>query len=475
MKRTLLVLCAAALLASPALAQVDFTRYVALGDSLTAGFASGSLMDYYQERSYPALIADQAGVGTFQMPLVAVPGLAPALVLESLSPLSIAQTDVAPPSDPLEYFYNVTLEAPYQNLGIPGADTTDLLATTGNIFNLIGGNYDNVMFDLILRTPQVEDPTTGQLVDYTALVSAIGQQPTFVTVWIGSNDVLGAVLAATPVDGITMTPLADFTAAYTQLIGALATSLPNAEIVVLNIFPDARWIPFTATVPTSTEIAGVGTVPFIGEDGPLGPGDYLTLPAGSMLAQGMGLPVPGSPPLPENLNPATGAPGVILRAAEIELINARLAAVNQVIAGVTGQFSNVHLLDIAPIFEALENGHYRPFGGIELTTEFLVGGIFSYDGFHPQNVGQAVVASAIIDLVNDRLGAGLPALDMYRILNEGGWQAASPFGIVCGGCDPKQAILTEQAFMQLYEVMLPELADRWQRQPPSPRQTSSVD
>ena len=34
MKKTILITCVAALLAAPAMAQVDFSRYVALGDSL---------------------------------------------------------------------------------------------------------------------------------------------------------------------------------------------------------------------------------------------------------------------------------------------------------------------------------------------------------------------------------------------------------------------------------------------------------
>ncbi len=57
MKKLILITCMAALLAAPAMAQVDFTRYVALGDSLTAGIASASYMDYYQQRAYPQLLA----------------------------------------------------------------------------------------------------------------------------------------------------------------------------------------------------------------------------------------------------------------------------------------------------------------------------------------------------------------------------------------------------------------------------------
>ena len=70
------------------------------------------------------------------------------------------------------------LPRPYNNLGVPGANVYDLLFTTGDIGNLIAGNQNNVMHDLILRFPQVQDPSTGNLIDATALVQAIalGQQ-----------------------------------------------------------------------------------------------------------------------------------------------------------------------------------------------------------------------------------------------------------------------------------------------------------
>ena len=473
MKKTILIVCVTALLAAPAVAQVDFTRYVALGDSLTHGYASASSLDFYQQRAYPQLLATQANGSFLQGPFIAPPGLAPILELKSLSPLSIAPTDMPPPADPFDWFYNLTNEVPYQNLAIVGANTNDLFTKTGNALNLAAGNFDNVRYDMVLRIPQLPDPNTGELIDFTAVVAAISQQPTFLTVWAGSNDVLTAVLSATTIDGLTMTTVEQFTTDYATLIGGLATSLPNTDIVVLNLFGDARWIPFTTTVPTSLDIPGVGTVPVMGEDGPLEEGDYVTIPGGSLLSQGMGLPIPGSPPLPENINPATGAPGVILRAAEIEIINERLAAFNSIIAATVDQFPNVHLFDITPLFTDLVNGDFRTFGGIELSTDFLTGGIFSYDGFHPQAVGQAVLAGALIDFINDEFNAGIPQLNMYGILNEGDWQSPSPFK--CGTCDPKEVVMTEEAFMQLYRAMAPNLAALMDRQPTTREQSVSVD
>ena len=84
MKKSILTAILVLLTAGPASAQVDFTRYVALGDSLTAGFASGSLMNWYQERSFPAVLARQGGASGFEQPLISEPGIGPVLELVAL-------------------------------------------------------------------------------------------------------------------------------------------------------------------------------------------------------------------------------------------------------------------------------------------------------------------------------------------------------------------------------------------------------
>ena len=73
----LLALALAVATTTAAFAQVDFSRYVAIGDSLTAGFASGGLVQTVQVNSYPALIHRQAtGSDTgFEQPLVTPPGI----------------------------------------------------------------------------------------------------------------------------------------------------------------------------------------------------------------------------------------------------------------------------------------------------------------------------------------------------------------------------------------------------------------
>ncbi len=438
MKRLLFVLTLAALLgAVPSSAQVDFTRYVALGDSLTAGYVSGGLVQYYQDRSYPALLAQQAGAPVFEMPTVSEPGIEPLLELLALVPAPVIQPKPGAPGMPT----NATYPVPYNNLGVPGSNLYNLVTTTGDIQNLLAGNTDNVMHDLILRIPQVPDPATGELMPFTALIQAIAQDPTFVTLWIGNSDILGAIISGSPIDGITMTPVEIFQQLYGQALGALAT-MTTADIVAINL-PDATSIPFVTTVSNYITIPGMGTFQLMGEDGPIEDDDYITLAASALIAQGYGL--PGAPPLPEDLNFATGAYGVILRSDEIDVINERIAAFNAIIAGTAANFG-VPILDMNAKYNDIAGGNRWILGGIEFSADFLVGGLFSYDGVHPQAIGHGLVATELIRTINTAFDANIPQVNMMPILY-GGDAVTLPVGV-----NAKDVVFSDAAWDALKEV-----------------------
>ena len=434
MKKTLFTICLVALLtAVPAAAQVNFTNYVALGDSLTAGFVSGSLMNWYQERSFPAILAQQAGAPVFEQPFVSEPGIAPIFELLTLTPQPIIAPVGLIPGQPT----NAEYPYPYNNLGIPGADLYDMIFQTGDINNLIQGDFDNVMFDIVLRNGI-----------NTAVEQAIGLQPTFMTVWIGYSDVLSAVLTATPIEGVTMTPVDIFAGLYSNAIGALYTNT-SAEIVLINL-PYPTEIPFATTLDPYVDIPDVGRWYLMADTGPLTDDDLVTLYAGDLIAQGYGL--PGGPPLPDNLNIFTGEPGVVLRPAEVADINAQVDAFNAAIAQAgAGFFSPV--FDANALFEGIASGQDLPlYGGVTLNSDFLLGGIFSYDGVHPQRIGYAVIADNLIQFINSEFGNTIPRVDMAEVLFEGDWQTP-------GGSPAKtgNAVMSREAFEQLLELAPPKL------------------
>ncbi|MBD3220920.1 hypothetical protein GF314_06720, partial [bacterium] len=172
------------------------SRYVAIGNSLTAGYMDNGLSLVGQLSSYPAQIAPQLGLDPqpggepwFSQPLVALPGVGESTASSPTMVAGVLHWDGAAISvldeTPLAELESTLLLAssnptPYHNLGVPGATTLDVTDALGSTTSQRPGN---VFFDLILR-----NPTFG---DVAMLGQAIAQGPTLATVWIGSNDILG--------------------------------------------------------------------------------------------------------------------------------------------------------------------------------------------------------------------------------------------------------------------------------------------
>jgi len=382
-----LSLALAALLAgaASARAQGTFDNYVAVGDSLTAGFSSGSLVRTHQANSYPALIALQAGATSFEQPLVSEPGIPAELALVSLTPGPVIAPKFPSPGAPV----NTQVPRPYNNLGVVGASSVDSLTTTTGGFH-----------DLVLRGMG------------TAVQQAVAARPTFLTLWIGSNDVLGAAVNGQAIDGVTLVPAATFRQAFTQIVAALRTT--GAPIVAANL-PDVTSIPFVTTIPpvvvnTATrEPVLVNGLPvaLVGPNGPLPTGTFVTLGASPLLARGIGIPAGlggQGTPLPDE---------VILDPAEVATIRDRVAANNRAIAEICGA-AGIPVLDVNALLAEFA-GPGRDVGGVTLTSGFLTGGIFSYDGIHLTDLGYAILANEWIALI-DRSGARLPLVNLAPYL-----------------------------------------------------------
>jgi len=449
---------------SAALAQdtgtADFTKYVALGDSLTAAFSSGGLEATEQVVSYPAILHFQTGAGgTFEQALILEPGLPSQLQLFSLTPLIIAPglgmvefPDLtADPPDPGS-FINIFLNRPYDNLGIPGANLDEALSTLCAEFD------ESPFYCVILRNPECEplltDPIGGQCLTDQGGTSSVEQglslSPTFISAWLGSNDVLGAATSGLVIEGVTITPLDSFTADYQQLMAMLTAS--GAGLVVANV-PDVTSIPFTTTIPwfvvdpaTGEPVLDSGTgqpIGLLAETSTgirqLTPADLVLLSASEALAAGDGIP------------PQLGGSGLaltndlVLDADEIAIIDQRILDFNDVILSEAQAAGAAHV-DIFSFLRGL-NATGVDLGGIQYTTDFLSGGIFSYDGVHPTSFGYAVVAQEFVDVINESFGGSIPPIDLGPFVFgvPGGIQI--PAGAVAG------AVLTLEARDQMLKAM----------------------
>jgi hypothetical protein len=235
----------------------DFTKYVAVGNSLTAGFMDGGLYREGQLSSYPNLLAMQmakAGGGEFTQPLfteaqsngsgylrlagfTATGSPITASVTTNLAVRGGVPTRANPLPNP-QFIYTKFTE-PVNNLGVPGIRMSDIeTAGFGNVAST-GGTLAaptpifNSYFERI--TPDGSNQTYRQRV--------AASQPTFFTFWLGNNDVLGYATSGGAGAGIT--PGTTFT---TLANGILDDLTANGAKGVVATIPDVTNIPFFTTV-----------------------------------------------------------------------------------------------------------------------------------------------------------------------------------------------------------------------------------
>ncbi len=164
----------------------DFSNYVALGASFTAGFADGALFIASQENSFPQILSQQfaaAGGGDFTQPLMndnigglllgGVPIANPRLFFNGAGPEVLDGT-------PTTEVTNI-LAGPFNNTGVPGAKSFHLVAPGyGNVGGVATGSA-NPYFARMASSANT-----------TMLEDAAGQNPSFFTLSeVGGNDVLG--------------------------------------------------------------------------------------------------------------------------------------------------------------------------------------------------------------------------------------------------------------------------------------------
>jgi hypothetical protein len=241
--------------------EANLTNYVALGNSLTAGFADNALYISGQQNSFPNILAQQferAGGGDdFSQPLMNdnLGGLL-------LNGTQIAQNRLVLSVDPQGNRSPVVLEGtpttevttsptgPFNNMGIPGAKSFHLVAPGyGNAGGILSGEA-NPYFARIATSANA-----------TILADAVSLNPTFFSLWIGNNDILS--YATNGGSGVDQTGNLDpttygssditdpnvFASVYSQQVEALTAG--GAKGVLINI-PDVTSIPYFTTVPAQS-------------------------------------------------------------------------------------------------------------------------------------------------------------------------------------------------------------------------------
>lgn len=455
----------------PSAGTADFTKTVAVGSSLTAGFMNGALYDAGQANSFAAILATQfklAGGGDFNQPDInAVDGYYGIQNGVILGRLYLKGT--ASPSP--------TPKIPGQAIGAFAGDKSNL-----NNFSAYGVSIQTAQTALLggpstgnqLFNPYyarfASNPGTSTLIGDTK--TALENGGTFLIFWLGNDDVLGYATNGANQDDPTkpITEVAPFTVAYTIALVTLLNVKDDFKGVVANI-PDITSLPYFTTVPFKpipldqanadyitanlannynafldgmvgatvitleeankrklTYVAGQNSALIDDETltdldqymaGPyegLKPyrrarqttaADLIVLPAGSVLGQTVG-------DDESKINGVTVplSDTYILLPEEITEIQSRIDAFNEVISdAVADRSDRLVLVDINSVLKTLQTSGATgvTVNGLALTTSIVppYGG-FSLDGIHPNARGNAYLANTFISVINEKFDANIP-------------------------------------------------------------------
>ena len=349
-------------------------RYVAIGNSITAGFQAGGISDATQRASFPAVLARQAGAPYVYASL----GEGCPRPLSSLTAaLSGAGSGgCAVSGTPGRRLLN--------NVAVPGADSFDPTAPTPD-----GGLLTGLILD---GKNQVD--------------KALERTPSLVSVWIGNNDVLegaidGRLGASLP------TPEATFAANYARMVNRLvAGGAANGILIgVADVTRIPLLVPAAALQDQSLRVA-------------------LNVAAGrtvSVHANCTGSTVLVSlaivPAIATGIHPATIAcapiadPAIgdrfILDATERSALVGAVAKYNTYISAKADSVGYAWF-DPNPVLEAARASGEIP--EVPDVTSFSApfGRLFSLDGVHPSNAGHILIANALMEVIAAEFGVLIP-------------------------------------------------------------------
>ena len=433
---------------------LDFSTYVAVGASFTAGYTDGAMFKAAQENSFPNILATKfkaVGGGDFIQPLMN----------DNIGGLLFNGTVVAPP----RFYFNgsgperlnatptteltTVLSGPFNNFGVSGAKSFHL--------GIAGYGALNPYFRRMASSPGA-----------TVIGDALARNPTFFTLSeIGGNDVLGYALSGG--SGIDQTgntnPLTYgvnditdpnvFAQVFSNMATALTangakgvvanipyiTSLPNFTTVSYNAIPlDAAtatqlnaafaaynggldYVLSLGIVPTLTQaevdkrkvtfVEGQNAVLILDEDltdlTAINPSltnmrqatadDLLILASSEIL----GTPVGGNPQYINGVSVPLADNWVITPQEQLAIKTAT-DAYNATITVVAAANPNVTMVDFKSfLIEAATSGIV--FDDYTMTTNLVTGGLISLDGVHFTARGYALMANKILAAMDAEFGS----------------------------------------------------------------------
>ena len=400
---------------TPSKGSANFSRFIAVGNSLTAGYSNSGLYLEGQQNSYPAIMAKEmqsVGGGAFNQPLfsqsqangsgyLTLTGFDPATGNPITAPVT---TDLAIRGQiAIPNFGNVTLYTKYtgdiENYGVPGI----------KLYNITYAPYGNLngYFERLLPG---DSPTNTT--DYLDFVTA--KPFTFFSDWLGNNDALG--YATSGGAGDVLTDKGIFAQLYELSIDKL---MANGAKGVVATIPDVTAIPYFNTVTVGAVLAGVQKA------NPAVQALYINAlvsgttyaPRAATASDLIILPFPtsmiGKPvdspagPLPYGLTPYTPIDNqYVLDANEVALTRSYVQSYNATIKSVAASKGLAVFDAYAYLNNIKANG--LVVDGVTLSSAYISGGLFSLDGVHLTPRGYAIIANGFINAINSTYNSNIP-------------------------------------------------------------------
>ncbi|HEX5000945.1 MAG TPA: SGNH/GDSL hydrolase family protein, partial [Bacteroidia bacterium] len=399
----------------------NLSRYVAVGGGYTSGYSDSALYLSAQRYSYPAILASRfalAGGGAFEQPLVnagvgiGLKGNARYHLIDTVDCLGNSYLKAAPvsPVGDLTNYNWIGAYGPYNNMGVPGTRMANVfLQSFGDPSMFIG----NPFYARFASNPGIS----------TIIGDAIGQAPTFYTIWMGLEDIYGYARRGGKESGDTITSVQSFIGGYTSLIAGMKAV--GAHGVIANL-PAPGTMPFFNAVavdgllltqqqadslnmlyaPINPAIVfQQGRNRYVINDNSAPGGRrqietgeklLLTLPMDSIRCYSWGRLVP----IPSRY---------VLDAQELGLVNDAVINYNAAISQL-GQQEGIPVVSMYDLFNEVAQG--SSFGGTVLSAAYPKGGFYSVDGFFPTPRGYAFIANRFVSVINTAFQAKLPFADI---------------------------------------------------------------
>jgi lysophospholipase L1-like esterase len=366
-----------------------FRSYVAIGNSITAGFQSNGINDSTQRESYAFLLAEAMGT-RFAYPALAMPGCTP--------PIANAQTGAlvdgaAAGSCSLRSASSVT--DILNSVAVPGARALDPTSASTAASNAL---------------------TTFILGGKTQVDRALEAQPTFASVWIGNNDVLQAglsgILVPAPAlgqNGIESTP-AEFQTKYDAMIAQLTSGAPTLRGVLIGV-AQIEFLPslsagglIFASAPAQAGISIAAGKPVTVLANCNGSSALINVPQ-IILAIRAGT-HPAVISCARGALPAPVGDIFVLDPQEQATLGATIQAYNDYIEAKAASIGFAYW-DPNVVFASLRgSGQIPPFPNLA-SPDQMFGPYISLDGVHPSGAAHVLIANALIDVINQKYGTSL--------------------------------------------------------------------